>query len=119
MNHHIYFCNWIARTNRLTSNAFYYIDGKDYTLNLQTLAFSALSTPGNAIVCSTLSIIDDNVLENTEMFYTSLTSNDSSAVIRMLYSETIITIMEDNTDSEQPISFSCQVQHKSHISLPL
>lgn len=76
------------------------IGGKDYYLEPTTLTFSAWSTPGKAIMCSTVLIIDDNIVGNTEEFHIYLTSNDSRVIINEKERETIVYIMEDIHDSK-------------------
>ena len=51
-------------------------------------------------MCSTVSIIDDNILENTEVFEVFLVSNDTSVVLDAQRRLTIVQIVEDDNDSE-------------------
>ena len=76
------------------------IAGIDYYLDTKTLTFLAWSIPGKAIVCSTVSIMDDDMVGDTEEFHVFLTSNDTRVIINEKQSETIIYIMEDSDDSE-------------------
>ena len=64
------------------------------------LVFPVWSVPGETLVCSTVFIIDDYILENTEEFDVFLVSNDTSAVLNVEMSQTVVLIMEDNQDSE-------------------
>lgn len=64
------------------------------------LTFPAWSTPGKALICSTVVVINDNVLENMEEFLVYLSSDDISAAVDEEMSETIVYIKEDRLDSE-------------------
>ena len=74
--------------------------GQDYVMETRAFVFPASSIPGVTFMCSTVFIIDDNILENTEEVYIFLVSNETSVVLDNEMSQTIVRIMEDNHDSE-------------------
>lgn len=51
-------------------------------------------------MCATLSITDDKVLENTEMFSIVLVSNDTAAKINNCRSEIVVYVEEDHNESK-------------------
>ena len=74
--------------------------GQDYNIEPHALVFSVWSVPGVTLMCSTVSIIDDNILENTEVFEVFLVSNNTSVVLDAQRRLTIVQIVEDGNDSE-------------------
>ena len=81
-------------------NALNFIAGVDYSLDSKTVTFPTWSLPGKTSVCCTLSIINDNVLENTEVYSISLVSNDTAAIISYKRSEITVYAEEDYNDSK-------------------
>ncbi|KAL5516904.1 hypothetical protein EMCRGX_G002348 [Ephydatia muelleri] len=73
--------------------------GQDYDMETRVLEFPASSTPGVTFLCSTVFIIDDYILENTEEVNIFLVSNVTSVVLDNEMSQTIVRILEDNHDS--------------------
>ncbi|KAL5516874.1 hypothetical protein EMCRGX_G002306 [Ephydatia muelleri] len=73
--------------------------GQDYVMETRAFVFPASSIPGVTFMCSTVFIIDDNILENTEEVNIFLVSNETSVVLDNEMSQTIVRIMEDNHDS--------------------
>ena len=74
--------------------------GGDYYIEPHVLVFPVGSIPGVTLMCTTVSIIDDYILENVEEFEVFLVSNDTSVVLDVQRNRTIVQIVEDGSDSE-------------------
>ena len=75
--------------------------GKDYTDFISTVVPIPVGSTVGTLVCTTLFVTNDNILEDTEQLSIYLSSNDIAAIIP--HGMSSYTILEDPYDSE----FSC------------
>ena len=93
-----FICSFVFNVTFHSFHFFPFSDLQAYIIKNYTISFSSWSVPGGTLWCLPLYILDDNILEDSQLLILLLVSNNPLVVVDGNYITTIINITEQGDD---------------------